>query len=71
MAQCRIDVNSLSRHYDLPACVAYQELHVYDRSIHDSPEAWLHCSACTSNIGVKHPDAAAPNTPVFPPASVE
>jgi hypothetical protein len=69
-ADCRIDADALSRQYELPACVAYEELHVYDRSIHDPPEAWLHCNACSSSIGVKHPDVAVPETPVFPPASM-
>jgi hypothetical protein len=65
-AQCRIDADVLSRRYTLPASVAYQELHNYDRSIHDPPEARLHCDVCSSSLWVRHPDVAVPDTPVFP-----
>ena len=65
-AHCRIDADALSTHLKLPAGVGYEELHVYDRSIHDPPEARVHCETCPSSIWVKHPDVAGPDTPVFP-----
>lgn len=65
-AECRIDAVLLPKCFVLPACIVYEELHAYDRSMEDPPSAVLSCTACGSRAWVVHPSEAESDTPVFP-----
>lgn len=61
-AWCRVEMSSLSRHFNLAEKVQYLELQAYDRSVEDPPQALLQCSICDSRLRVAHP-TVSPGAP--------
>ena len=66
VAPCRVDGKALGEQFALPETVRYTEMHVYDRSIHDPPVAFIQCDTCRLYIDVIHPSHATPDTIWFP-----